>query len=157
VNIQFVYSLQLTVDSPTYYRDFQTPKCHFETLEITVATKGEYVLWSESNISNTYGYIYKNDFNPLKPFENLLLEHDGYCNEGQFKLFIDLEMNTRYVLVVTTHRPKTIGNFSIFISGPNNITLHRISKLLRFFFKCEIFQINEMQLDQTIEDHRWVI
>jgi hypothetical protein len=128
VNIQFEYSLKLTADSPTYYRDFQIPKCHFETLEINVVTAGVYVIWSKSSINNTYGYIYKNDFNALKPFENLLLQHDGYCNEGQFKLFIDLEMNTRYVLVVTTHRPKTIGNFSITISGPNNVTFRHISK-----------------------------
>jgi hypothetical protein len=128
VNIQLVYPLKLTADSPTYYRDFEIPKCHYETLEIKVATKGVYVLWSESNINNTYGYIYKNDFNILKPFQNLLLQHDGYCNDGQFKLFINLEINTRYVLVVTTHRPKTIGNFSITISGPENITVNHISK-----------------------------
>ena len=122
-----VYSSKLTVDTPTYYRDCEIPQCHYETLEINVVTKGVYVLWSESNI-NTYGYIYKNNFNSLKPLENLLLKHDGYCNDGQFKLIIDLEINTRYVLVVTTHRPNTIGNFSIFISGPDNVTVNHISK-----------------------------
>jgi hypothetical protein len=127
VNIQLIYSSRLTDDSPTYYRDCEVPKCHYETLEMYVATKGVYVLWSESNIP-TYGYIYKNDFNALKPSENFLLQHDGYCNDGQFKLIIDLEINTRYVLVVTTHRPNTIGNFSISISGPTNVTLNRISK-----------------------------
>ena len=59
----------------------------------------------------------------LQPSENLLLQHDGKCNDGQFKLMIDLEMNARYILLVTTHRPKTVGNFSIFISGPNNVSL----------------------------------
>ncbi len=88
-----------------------------------------YVLWSESNI-NTYGYIYEDDFNPLKPFENLLLKHNGDCNDGQFKLIIDLEINIQYILVVTTDRPNTIGNFSIFISGPNNVTLQHFSKYL---------------------------
>ena len=48
-------------------------------------------------MNNTYGYIYKNDFNALKQFENLLSQHDGSCNEGQFKLFVNLEMNTKYV------------------------------------------------------------
>ena len=91
-------------------------------------TSGEYVIWSKGNMNNTYGYIYKNDFNALKQFENLLSQHDGSCNEGQFKLFVNLEMNTKYVLVVTTHRPKTIGNFSITISGPNNVTFSQISK-----------------------------
>jgi hypothetical protein len=135
VNIQLVYSSKLTADSPTYYRDFQIPKCHFETLEIYIAENGVYVLWSESNITNTYGYIYKNDFNALKPFKNLLLQYDGYCNEGQFKLFIDLEMNTRYVLVVTTHRPNTKGSFSIFISGLKNVTLRHISISIEIVFQ----------------------
>ncbi len=135
MNIQLVYSSKLTADSPTYYRDFQIPKCHFETLEIYIAENGVYVLWSESNITNTYGYIYKNDFNALKPFKNLLLQYDGYCNEGQFKLFIDLEMNTRYVLVVTTHRPNTKGSFSIFISGLKNVTLRHISISIEIVFQ----------------------
>ena len=121
MNIQYKYSSQLTVDSPTYYRDF-------ETLEIEVIKSSEYVIWSQSNMNNTISYIYKNNFNALKPFENLLSQHDGSCNEGQFKLFVNLEMNTRYVLVVTTHRPKTIGNFSITISGQSNFTFKQISK-----------------------------
>jgi hypothetical protein len=72
---------------------------------------------------NTYGYIYKNDFNPLKPSENLLLQHDGTCNQKQFKLIIDLEMNTQYILFVTTYRPKAMGRFSVFVSGPDNVSL----------------------------------
>ncbi|CAF4028003.1 unnamed protein product [Adineta steineri] len=75
VNIQLRYSSKLTDDSPTYYRDCQVPQCHYETSQIYVNTTGLYVLWSENNI-NAYGYIYKNDFNPLKPSENLLLSHD---------------------------------------------------------------------------------
>ncbi|CAF4032888.1 unnamed protein product [Adineta steineri] len=76
VNIQFNYSSKLTDDSPTYYRDCQVPQCHYETSQIHVNTTGLYVLWSENNI-NAHGYIYKNDFNPLNPSENLLVSHDG--------------------------------------------------------------------------------
>ncbi|CAF1480449.1 unnamed protein product [Adineta steineri] len=76
VNIRLEYSSKLTDNSPTYYRDCQVPQCHYETLQMHVNTTGLYVLWSENSI-NAYGYIYKNDFNPLKPFENLLLSHDG--------------------------------------------------------------------------------
>jgi hypothetical protein len=76
VKIQLVYSSKLTVNSRTYDRDSDLSKYLYEAHEIYVDTNGEYVLWSESSISNTYGYIYKNDFNPLKPFENLLLQHD---------------------------------------------------------------------------------
>ncbi|CAF1355118.1 unnamed protein product [Adineta steineri] len=76
VNIQFIYSSKLTDDSPIYYRDCQVPQCHYETSQIHVNTTGLYVLWSENNI-DAYGYIYQNDFNPLKPSENLLLSHGG--------------------------------------------------------------------------------
>ncbi|CAF0878090.1 unnamed protein product [Adineta steineri] len=76
VKIQLKYSSKLIDDSPIYYRDCQIPQCHYETLQIHINTPGLYVLWSENNI-NAYGYIYKNDFNPLKPSENLLLSHDG--------------------------------------------------------------------------------
>ncbi|CAF1085187.1 unnamed protein product [Adineta steineri] len=126
VDIQLKYSSKLIDDSPIYYRDCQVPQCHYETLQIHVNTTGLYVLWSENNI-NAHGYIYQNDFNPLKPSENLLLSHGGECNDEQFKLIIDLEINTRYILVVTTHDPKTIGNFSVFISGPNNVSLSPFS------------------------------
>ncbi|CAF4071728.1 unnamed protein product, partial [Adineta steineri] len=126
VNIQLKYSSKLTDDSPTFYRDCQVPQCHYETLQIHVNTTDLYVLWSENNI-NAYGYIYKNDFNPLKPSKNLLLSHGGECNDEQLKLIFNLEINTRYILVVTTHNPKTTGNFSIFISGPNNISLSPFS------------------------------
>ncbi|CAF0779514.1 unnamed protein product [Adineta steineri] len=40
VNIQLRYSLKLTEDSPTYYRDCQVPQCHYETLQIHVNTTG---------------------------------------------------------------------------------------------------------------------
>jgi hypothetical protein len=82
---------------------------------------------------NTYGYIYKNDFNPLQPSENLLLEHDGSCNQEQFKLIIDLEVNTRYILVVTTYFPKAMGRFSVFVSGPDNVSLIPFSEYLNCF------------------------
>ena len=128
MNVQQVYSSQLTADSPTYYRDCQVPQCHYETLEISVHATAQYVIWSESRMLSTYGYLYKSDFNSLKPLDNLLQQHDGSCNGGQFKFFVDLEINTRYVLVVTTDRPKTTGNFTVRMSGPENVTLHRIGK-----------------------------
>lgn len=153
VKVQLIYSSKLTADSPTYYRDCEVPRCHYETLEINVTTNGVYVLWSESNI-DLYGYIYKNDFNSLKPSENELLRHDGYCNDGQFKLIINLENNTRYILVVTTHYPNIRGNFSISISGPANVTLNPISKYSHcFFLEAETISINDILVHSTIRKH----
>jgi hypothetical protein len=119
-----------------YYRDCEIPKCYYETLKMNVVKSGSYVLWSESNI-NTYGYIYKNNFDPLKPSENLLLEHNGTCNQEQFKLMIDLENDTQYVLVVTTYRPYTTGSFSVLISGAENVSLHHFSKYLHCFMNIK--------------------
>ncbi|CAF1031449.1 unnamed protein product, partial [Adineta steineri] len=126
INVQATYPSSFTVDSSLYYRDCNMPKCYYEALQINVFETGIYVLWSESNV-NTYGYIYQHDFNPFEPLKNLLAEHDGKCNNGQFKLIIDLQVNAKYVLVVTTHRPMTTGNFSVFISGPYNVSLTNFS------------------------------
>jgi hypothetical protein len=119
-----------------YYRDCAIPKCYYETLQMNVVKSGSYVLWSESNI-NTYGYIYKNNFDPLKPSDNLLLEHNGTCNQEQFKLMIDLENDTQYVLVVTTYRPYETGSISVLISGPGNVSLNHFSKYLHCFMKTK--------------------
>ena len=156
--IQWKNSSSLTVDSPTYYRDCEVPQCHYETMEIYVLSNGMYVLWGESNTIKTYGYIYKNDFNPLKPKENLLSQHDGSCNDGQFKLFVDLEINIRYVLVVTTHHSEETGNFSVVISGPDNVIVNHISKYCHeFCLEYVIFWVNEMLFDQTMEDNRCIV
>ncbi len=156
MGISLEYSSKLTVDSPIYYRDCEVPQGYYEALEINVAKRGQHVIWSESNI-DTYGYIYKNDFNSLKPFRNLLLEHNGDCNGGQFKLVINLEINTRYILIVTTHHPNITRNFSIFISGQSNVTINHISKYGHCFFESEIFSIDEILFNQRIQDHRCVI
>ena len=132
MNIQVNYSSKLTVDSPMYYRDCKIPKCYFETLLMNVVKTGSYVIWSESNI-NTYGYIYENHFDPLKPSANLLAEHNGTCSNEQFKFIIDLDNDTQYVLVVTTYYPYKMGSFSVIISGPNNVSLIQFSKYLHLF------------------------
>jgi hypothetical protein len=103
---------------------------------MSVVKTGSYVIWSESSI-DTYGYIYKNDFDPLKPSKNLIREHNGTCNNGQFKLIIDLENNTQYVLVVTTYYPYMIGSFSVFVSGPDNVSLNQFSKYLHGFMNTK--------------------
>jgi hypothetical protein len=96
-------------------------------MRMTVITTGLYSIWSDSTV-DTYGYIYKDNFDSLKPFENLFSQHSGSCNVGQFKLIIDLQADTTYILVVTTYRPNMTGNFSIFVSGPDNVTLSPISE-----------------------------
>ena len=112
-----------------YYRDCHIPKCYYETYEIRVNTNGSYIIWSASEM-HTYGYIYQNNFDPLRPSNHKLFEHNGTCNQEQLKLIVDLQMNTRYILVVTTFHSYTTGKYSLSISGLNktNVTVVRSSK-----------------------------
>ena len=112
-----------------YYRDCQRPKCYYKTFAIDVNTNGSYLIWVDSSI-HTYGYIYENHFDPLKPSVNRLFEHNGTCNQEQLKFIVSLQMNIRYVLVVTTFDSYTIGEFSLYISGLNhtNVTVQHFSK-----------------------------
>ncbi|CAF1537569.1 unnamed protein product [Adineta ricciae] len=126
VNFQQKYSSEFTFKSVMYYRDCRIPKCYYESLEINVITTGLYIIRSESDI-HMYGYIYESDFNPLKTSENLRLQHNGTCNNYQFKFITNLKNNTKYILVITTFDPYTMGKFSIFISGSNNISHHRFN------------------------------
>lgn len=80
---------------------------------------------------DTYGYLYEDDFDPLQPFANLLAQHSGKCNQGQLKFIIDLHANTKYILAVTTYYPNTTGNFTIFVSGQNNVIVSRFGTYLR--------------------------
>ena len=122
--IQSEYSLQFTTNSRKYCRDYKKPSYHYETFEIHVKKTGSYVLWSKSEI-DTYGYLYKDDFDPFQPFGNLIDQHGGKCNQGQLKFTRNFDENTKYILVITTYYPNTTGNFTILISGENNVTMNR--------------------------------
>ncbi|CAF1642009.1 unnamed protein product, partial [Adineta ricciae] len=122
MNIRSNYSSALTTSSPKYCRDYLTRSYYFETLQINVMKTDSYDIWSESEIE-TYGYLYKDDFDSLQPFANLIAEHSGKCNNHQLKFNIHLRANTKYVLVVTTYHPNETGKFNILISGDNDVTI----------------------------------
>ena len=82
---------------------------------------------------DTYGYIYENTFTVLDLEVGLVAQNnDKGCNE-QFQITIHRQMNTSFILVVTTHLPDEQGNFSIIISGPNNVNVTSISMCICFF------------------------
>lgn len=97
-----------------------------------IKTPGVYVISSDSLI-DTYGYIYKDHFNPLDPTENILSQDDGSCGHNQFKLVLYLQSSVTYVLVMTTYELETIGKFIVFASGPSDITFTRISEYYSTF------------------------
>jgi hypothetical protein len=106
-------------------------KFYYEAIQVNVNETGSYSLGSSGSV-DTYGYIYKDKFDPYNPFENLLSQNDEGCGNNQFKLITYLQSSTTYILVVTTYYAKRTGAFSIFVFGPNNVSLKHISKYLYY-------------------------
>jgi hypothetical protein len=128
-----VYSLALTTKSEVYARTgCDGSNYYYAAIQMNVIESGCYSVESNSTI-DIYGYIYKNNFDPFNPTKNLLSQNDGNLNNTQFKFMISLQVNTTYVLVVATYQPSVTGTFSVFVSGPNNVSLNRISEYLYFF------------------------
>jgi hypothetical protein len=98
-----------------------------------VIATGFYHISSQS-IIDTYGYIYQDSFDPFNPSVNLILENDQSCPDEQFKLTVNLQVDIKYILVVTTALPDVTGEFSILVSGPTNFSLEHISKHFYYFF-----------------------
>jgi hypothetical protein len=131
--VQSMYSYELTTNSQMYSRNCVQSSFYYETIDVNVAETGYYTFGSTEGIP-TLGYIYKDNFNPFNPFENLHSQPDNNCNNGwYFKLIAHLQASTTYVLVVTTYSPNVTGNVSITVSGPNNVTLTRTSEYLHYF------------------------
>ncbi|CAF0818601.1 unnamed protein product [Adineta steineri] len=122
--IQSTYLSMLTENSQHFPQPFETGKHYYESIQINVNMSGLFIISSKSR-SDLFGYIYKNSFNPLNPTENLLEVDDNGCSDNQFKLLIALEVNTKYILVVTTSQANVTGTFSIILSGPTKAVLER--------------------------------
>jgi hypothetical protein len=127
-----MYSSALTTDSQTYGRTSCTSlNYYYETIQVNVVKTDWYTLSSNSSL-DTYGYLYKDHFNPFNPSENLLLRDDDGCFKNQFRLVTYLQSSARYVLVVTTYYSNVTETFSIVAFGPDNVILNHISKYLYY-------------------------
>ena len=93
--------------------------------------------------------MYENNFDPLHPMKNLLAESSPFnymiseeikADIGLFESILDLpvafsfqllsylEVNRKYILLVTTLEPNVRGSFTIGIGGPSNVTFNKIVK-----------------------------
>jgi hypothetical protein len=133
--VQSIYSSALAANGQTYSSTgCDITHYYYEAIQVTVVETGYYQFSSNSTI-DTYGYIYENDFDPVDPIRNVLSE-DGYnCGIYRFQLISYLKVNTKYVLVVTTHDPNVTGVHSVLATGPNNVNFNHISEYLHFI--CE--------------------
>ncbi|CAF4184996.1 unnamed protein product, partial [Adineta steineri] len=116
------YILQLTQNSQTYSRDCRKSNYYYQTIRMNIVESGYYALSSDSGM-DTFGDIYKDEFNPMNPSENRLSQDYRSCSSRDFKLIAYLHTGTQYILVVTTSSPNKTGEFSIVASGPNDTIL----------------------------------
>jgi hypothetical protein len=123
-----MYSSTLTVDSQTFVSNVCTEsKYYYEAIQMKVVESGRYSLITNSTI-HTYGNIYQNSFDPFKPTDNLYLKNNDESKDIRFQFVANLQVNFKYILVISMNDSNAKANFSIFVSGPNNIQFHRISK-----------------------------
>lgn len=108
------YSNQLTSNSQ---KDPNSNK-YYQTIQINVNTSGYYDIRSLSNI-DTYGCLYRGDYNPSSSF-NQITCNDDYIN-NQFRLASFLEAGVTYSLVFTTYQAGVTGSYSIVAYGPDEV------------------------------------
>jgi hypothetical protein len=109
---------------------------YYEARKVTVIESGYYTFGfpvSYNVSSNVVGYIYKDSFNPLNPFINLMPESNVGCRYLWLGLNPYFQANTVYVLVITTLNPNVTGVLEIHVSGPKKVTLTISSKYLYYF------------------------
>ena len=129
VPVQTIYTVDLTTDSSTYTREGIRPNYYYEAIEVNVFEDGPYIFSSDS-MMNAYGYLYEHNFDPFNPPLNLVSNGAaiGMDCYGLFGLTYYFEKQKKYIWVITTFFPNTIGSLEILILGLNNITMKRIGK-----------------------------
>ena len=127
--VQSTYLSELTTNTSEYIRDScETGNSNYEALQINVSVSGVYRLLSKS-LMDTYGYLYRDTFDPFEPSRNQIASDDDDCNGGQFRLEHLLQKNTTYILVVTTHQSNVQGPFTVIAtSEESRVHFTRLSK-----------------------------
>ena len=102
--VQSTYLSELTNNTSEYIRDScETGNSNYEALQINVSASGLYRLLSKS-LMDTYGYLYRDKFDPFEPSRNQIASNDDGCDKGQVRLQHFLHQNITYILVVTTYQ-----------------------------------------------------
>jgi hypothetical protein len=70
---------------------------------------------------DTYGFFYTDLFDPSYPSKDLIASNDDSNDDNQFRLVVTFPSGGKYILVVTTFREDTIGDFLIKVIGPASV------------------------------------
>jgi hypothetical protein len=109
---------------------------------VNVNESDYYTFFSKSDM-DTYGYLYKDNFNPNIPYINVLAQNDGDCDNDQFMFTVALESNITYILVVTTYYSDITGAFSVVASGPKNVSLKGNNEYISMHLSLTTKKISE--------------
>jgi len=82
----------------------------------------------DSRFDGITGYLYKEHFDQFILDKRLIARNLNGCPRYEFKIITELQSSVTYILIVTSVITLSVNNFSLLISGPNNITLNPISK-----------------------------
>jgi hypothetical protein len=124
---------------------------YYEAIQVTVIESGYYT-FGVSSSSSVVGYIYKDSFNPLNPFINLMPEKNFLYFYVWLKLIPYFQANTTYVLVMTTLDPNVTGTLEVYVSGPKSVNLTMSSKHL-YYFVISLSTSLEIMLLINREEH----
>ena len=107
--------------NPTYARKDASGMFYYEAIKILVCISGNYSFKSISG-ADMYGYLYRDQFNPLYPSGNYLVQDDDSGSSYEFLFKYWLNSTISYVVVVTTFSTEVTTGFSINGQGPGVVT-----------------------------------
>jgi hypothetical protein len=111
--VLFTVASGLGKTSGAYSREVcYAPNYYYQAFQIDITLSGTYAFSSNSSI-DTYGYLYKEAFEPANPIRNKITHDNDGCGNKQFWLQSFLQTNITYILVVTTFGENQSGSFSI--------------------------------------------
>ena len=76
----------------------------------------------------TYGYVYRDMFDPFNPSRNQINKDFGGYGYGQFELNRILQTNATYILVISPTYTGVTGPFSILVMGAANVSFTRFGE-----------------------------
>ena len=130
-----------------YLRECNILNFYYEAIQINVGDSGYYSFKTCTTLK-TLNYIYKNNFNPLNPHQNILAKDDQSGGNNPLELGLFLQADITYIFVVTTFSSRITGEFSIYAWGPKNITAKLISEYI--YYLVDVIVIYNFLLNSVL-------
>jgi len=107
------------------------PRYQYKSVQINIIKSGNYTL-SSVYPRETWGFLYRQHFNPNNPSQRLYSSNRGGCPFNQFKIVVYLQSNLTYILTIIIELRLSTPIYKrtmILVAGPNDVTSNQISML----------------------------